>query len=137
MLPLSVGLFADYPVDRLAQQVRVTRVTRGLLDEVEENPAQRPVARRARNDRELIEGNTGDPGSTAITRGLVERAQLLRSVIDGAVKVPVCVRIERGARPRFDFGQPEETALDLGVFDQGEMLEQAPQGESRRCVRLT
>jgi hypothetical protein len=53
---MAVPLFADGAVNGLAKQIGLTRVPRGLLDDVQQHPAQgEGLALDPGGDRELIQ----------------------------------------------------------------------------------
>lgn len=129
----SRALFPGLSVDRLTDQVGVTVVARGLLDHVQEDPAEieRLVAPAALPYRSLVERGDGvNSRAAAFTRLLVQRAQLGRVVFGRGAELPVGIRLSVDIPPPLRRLVAEEGHAEPAVFDERHVLEQP--GEVQR-----
>ena len=88
-------------------------------------------------DRQLVQALRGGDDLPAAGAGLlVPAAQLLGLELGGGAELVVGVGVPVDARPELVVRQAREADPEPGVLDEGEVVEQAAQGERRRRMRL-
>jgi hypothetical protein len=136
-------LLADHAVDRLAQQVGVPGVPRGLLDQVQHHPAERErLAADARRGRDVVQAGRPRrhlPG--AVARVPVPAAQPVGLLLERGAELVIGIGLPVDAREVLAGLVAEELLLEPVLLDERQVVQdagecQAGAGDLLRELRL-